>query len=187
MPSRNQKHMEHLKPLAEIGKIIAQKRESLLLNQSQFSVLVDVGVATISNIELARNFPSLQTLRKISQKAGIPMTEFYKAEAKEEEEFDMRLHYAKEFETAFWKRVAAAFGDGTKEWNGLLDDSKTIEVKYKGVKHYFLSNVQYYTVLMNETYQKAYIDVTDVEAVEVFQQLLVNPFCDAPFIVNDYI
>ncbi|HYH39431.1 MAG TPA: helix-turn-helix transcriptional regulator [Azospirillum sp.] len=54
-------------------------REELRMTQEQFAELLDRSTEAVSNMERGKSLPSLETLFRLSDKAGVPLGELFAA------------------------------------------------------------------------------------------------------------
>ena len=59
--------------LAEIARIIKQRRELLKVTQEDLAELADVGLRTLKGIETGKSNPTLETLNKVTEVLGLEL------------------------------------------------------------------------------------------------------------------
>lgn len=66
------------------GKRLQELRKKQGLKQDELAALSNIEPTSISNIENGRNYPSFQTLEHFSKVFGIPLSEIFSFEHKQE-------------------------------------------------------------------------------------------------------
>ena len=201
MASKNQFHVKNMKSQSEISAIIRRTMVERLMTNIDLQRSTGLTQATISSVKNGAHFPSIGTLRAIASALNIPMDLFKKGAPEDtttEHATDTDdMIYAQHFQDAFYIRVDAAVGDGSIK--GVYEDAQdkmTIQVVINGENFYFAYNDELHTNLLPErclnsaikSYNDCvYYNYKSVGAVDVFKQLLCNPWQVAPTSMINFI